>query len=222
MQFTYHINSGENQLKIDGDLYRHLFKVRRQKRDKNIFFRNLKDDNIYEYEVIDIGKKEANLTLTNSKKLIIKQDRTLHLAWCVVDPKTIEKTLPSLNELGISKLSFIYCQYSQKQFKINFDKLNKILIKSSEQCGRSNMMKLELYDSLELFLNEYPNSYMFNFSPNSIESKKDNIDTIVVGCEGGFSKDEVANFNQDKIVGVNLNLILQSQTALMYVSSKIL
>jgi 16S rRNA (uracil1498-N3)-methyltransferase len=185
-------------------------------------FRNLKDDNIYEYKTTNISRNKTQLILIKSKKLILKPLKYLHIGWCMVDPKTIEKTLASLNELGVAQISFIYCQYSQKQFKLNLSKLNKILINSSQQCGRSDLMRLKTYDNLDFFIKDYPDTFMFNFSQNNIENHKSQIKTIIIGCEGGFSKDEVNKLSQDKIVGINSNLILRSETALLSVASKIL
>ncbi|MCK5110829.1 MAG: 16S rRNA (uracil(1498)-N(3))-methyltransferase [Arcobacteraceae bacterium] len=222
MQFTYHKDSGQSTLTIDGDLHKYLFKVRRVKIDTNLFLRNLNDDNLYEYEIVNCEKRQTQLNLISSEKKIIKQNKSLHIGWCVVDPKTIEKALSSLNELGIEKISFIYCQYSQKQFKLNFDKLNKILINSSQQCGRSNLMSLALFDSLDDFLKAYPDTFMFNFSNNHIDTKKEKINTIVIGCEGGFSPNETGKIKEEKIVGIDSNLILRSETAVLSVASKII
>ena len=222
MQFTFHKNSGDSTLTIDGDLHKYLFKVRRHSKNENLFFRNLADNNIYEYEIMDSGRRETKLNLISSKEFILKQSKSLHLGWCIIDSKSVEKVLASLNELGIEKISFINCQYSQKQFKPNFEKLNKILINSSQQCGRSTLMTLETYDSLDSFIEDYPNTYMFNFSTEQIENRKDDIKTILIGCEGGFSDDEVNKLSKDKIVGINSNLILRSETAVVSVASKIL
>jgi 16S rRNA (uracil1498-N3)-methyltransferase len=222
MQFTYHKDSGLKNLTIDGDLHKYLFKVRRQKLDQNIFFRNLIDENIYEYEIINIDKKQTQLKLVDYEYKVIKQSRFLHIGWCIIDPKNIEKVLPNLNELGVAKISFIYCKYSQKQFKINIEKLNKILINSSQQCGRSDLMSLDIYESIDKFLVDYPEIFMFNFSKNLIDTKLDKIKTIIVGCEGGFSQNEIDKIDTNKIVGINSNLILRSQTAIQSVASKIL
>jgi len=222
MQFIYHANSGDSLLIIDKDLHKYLFKVRRSKVKDNIFLRNLENNFIYKYQIISIDKKQAQISLISKEYKEIKTNKSLHIGWCIVDPKTIEKEIASLNELGVTKISFIYCNYSQKQYKINFEKLEKILINSSQQCGRSSIIKLEVIDSFEEFLGIYPNSYMFNFSSNRIDTQKDNIETIIVGCEGGFSKSEVENFNQDKIVGINSNMILRSETAIVSITSKIL
>jgi len=222
MQFIYHQNSGNKALSIDGDLHKYLFKVKRLNKDKNIYFRNLEDNNIYEYSIIHIDKRNTKLQLLTYEEKIIKSHKSLHIGWCVVDPKTIEKTIASLNELGISKISFIYCQYSQKQFKINFDKLERLLINSSQQCGRSDLMILEIYDNLDIFLKDYPQSYIFNFSNNNINETKADIKSIVIGCEGGFSNEEINKINSNKIIGIENNLIMRSETAILSIASKIL
>jgi 16S rRNA (uracil1498-N3)-methyltransferase len=222
MQFIYHKSSGNKILNIDGDLNKYLFKIKRLKKDKNIYFRNLKDNNIYKYSIINIGKVDTQLQLISYKEKIIKNNKLLHIGWCIVDPKTIEKTIASLNELGITKISFIYCQYSQKQFKINFDKLERLLINSSQQCGRSDLMNLEIYDSLDIFLKDYPKSYMFNFSNNKINKNETSIDTLIIGCEGGFSNDEINKINLNKIIGIENNFIMRSETAILSIASKIL
>ncbi|HAC70351.1 MAG TPA: 16S rRNA (uracil(1498)-N(3))-methyltransferase, partial [Arcobacter skirrowii] len=107
-------------------------------------------------------------------------------------------------------------------FKINIEKLNKILINSSSQCGRSSIVKLEISKTLDSFLTQNPKSYILDFSNNFIDDKKDEIDTLVIGCEGGFSKREKSNFNKDFVVGFNSNLILRSETAIVSATSKIL
>jgi 16S rRNA (uracil1498-N3)-methyltransferase len=222
MQFTYHPNSGDTNLTIDGELHNYLFKVRRTKIDQNLHLRNLEDDNIYEYQILSSDRRKTKLILINTTEKIIKQSSSLHIGWCVVDTKTIEKMLPSLNELGVEKISFIYCEYSQKQFKLNIEKLNKLLINSSQQSGRSSLMILESYSCLDKFIEDYPETFMFNFSTNLIDTKKEDVKTILIGCEGGFSQEEVKKIDSSKVVGIKSNLILRSETAVVTVASKIL
>jgi 16S rRNA (uracil1498-N3)-methyltransferase len=222
MQFTYHINSGNDTLIIDGDLHKYLFKVRRHDKNINIYFRNLKDSYIYEYKISSIEKKQTILSLVNSEQKIISSSLKLHIGWCIIDPKNIEKQIASLNELGVDKVTFIYCQYSQKKYKINFDKLDKLLINSSQQSGRSDIIKIDICDSFQNFLSLCPNSYLFNFSSNHIDTKKSDIQTIILGCEGGFSDNEISLINKENIIGINSNIILKSETASITIASKIL
>jgi len=222
MQFTYHQNTGESILTIEAELHKYLFKVRRHSIEENLFFRNLNDKNLYQYKVQDIDRRKTILELVSFEEKIIEPNRELHIGWCLIDFKSIEKVIASLNELGVTKITFIDCEYSQKQYKVNFEKLEKLLINSSQQSGRSSIIKLESCNSLNEFISDNPNSYMFNFSKNNISENKNDIKTIILGCEGGFSVDEVDNFNQEKIVGINSNLILRSETAVVTIASKIL
>jgi len=222
MQFIYHKDSSKQNLTIDGDLYKYIFKVRRLDSTKNIFFRNLEDKNIYEYKVLNIDRRKATLELIGFEQKIIEPKKELHIAWCIIDPKSIEKYIASLNELGVTKITFIYCQYSQKQYKPNLEKLKKLLINSSSQCGRSSIIELDICDTLQEFIKNNPNSYMFNFSKNNILNYKDDISTIIIGCEGGFSKQEFESFDKQKVVGIDNNLILKSETAVLSVACNIL
>jgi len=222
MQFTYHENSGDDILKVDGELYKYLFKVRRHNKDKNIYFRNLKDDTLYSYEVLDIGKRDASLQLTKSETKIIEAEKKLHIGWCKIDFKSIEKVIASLNEMGVDKITFIECEYSQRNEKMNFDKLQRLLINSSQQCGRSSIITIESCKSLEEFIKHNPDSYMFNFSNNNINDHTKEIDTIILGCEGGFSKDEIVGFSNEKVVGIESNLILRSESAALALASKLI
>lgn len=222
MQFVYHEQSGSSSLNIEDELYKYLIKVRRHNINESIYFRNLLDTKQYEYKIESIAKKSALLTLVNEEINCIENPQNIHLGWCVVDTKTIEKELPYLNELGVKKISFIYADYSQKNFKLNFEKYTKILINSSQQCGRSSLIELEVFKSMDDFLKAYPNSYMFNFSQKYLDSCTDDIQTIVVGCEGGFSKREIELFEASKVVGVKSQLILRSETAVTVVCSKLL
>lgn len=222
MQFVYDKFSKNEILELVDENYNYIIKARRHKIDDEIYFRNLEDDFIYLYKIVEINKKSATLTLVNSEKKVIENSRKLHLVWCVVDPKTVEKSISSLNEIGVDKITFVYSDFSQKNFKINIEKLNKILINSSSQCGRSSIIKLEISKTLDSFLRQNPKSYILDFSNSFIDDKKDEIDTLVIGCEGGFSKREKGNFNKDFVVGFNSNLILRSETAIVSATSKIL
>ena len=163
MQFVYEAKAKEKILTIEQENYKYLFRVRRHKVGDIIEFRNLKDNKLYSYKVIAISKKEATLELLFAEEKIILPAKELTLGWCIIDPKTVEKALPSLNEIGLKKIVFIKCAYSQANFKIKKEKLIKILINSSQQCGRSSLMELEFANSINDFLSKYPNSYLLNF-----------------------------------------------------------
>ena len=221
MQFVYLPEASLETIKVEGDIYKYLFKARREKIGSTIFFRNLNDNFIYSYEIFDINKKDASLRLIKKEEKIIEVDKKLHIIWAIVDPKTIEKQLPYLNEIGVDKITFFYADYSQKNFKLNIEKFEKILINSSQQCGRSSIIKLEILNSLDEVLTSYKDSFVFNFSNNSVDDNKD-IKSIIIGCEGGFSPKELEKFTEEKTVGINSNLILRSETAVTIIAAKLI
>jgi len=221
MLYLYHKEAGALSLTLEGDDHRYIFKVRRHKEGDTLYLRNLEDGLLHRYFITFMDKRVSNLTLQESTTLEIKAKQPLHIGWCVIDPKSVEKVLPSLNEMGVEKITFIYCKRSQKSFKLDFKRLKKILLNSSQQSGRSQMMQLETAEDLPQFLTDYPKSKMLNFSKNNFMGST-TIETIVIGCEGGFHEDEVALFKAENIVGFDTPLVLRSESAVCAVAAKLL
>jgi 16S rRNA (uracil1498-N3)-methyltransferase len=221
MQYLYHPDASAPQLELTGDTHRYLFKVRRHRAGEVIALRNLQDGVLYSYLIETMDKKTALLSLQTQQHVDIAARHRLHIGWCMIDPKSIEKSLPSLNESGVDRITFIYCERSQKQFRLDFDRLEKILLNSSQQSGRSQQMQLASVDSMEAFVMQYPQSYLLHFSEQNL-SKEHEIETIVVGCEGGLTDAEIKLFDPEKIVGLDTPLILRSESAVVAAASKLL
>ena len=216
MEFLYYPNPSNNII-LTGDEHKYLFKVRRVKKEELIKIRNLKDDYLYIYEIENINKKEAILTLKEKKLSPNKPKKFFHLGWCIIEPKNIEKTLPTLNEIGVSKISFIYCDYSQKNFKLKLDRILKILINSCQQCGRSDLMEIEILNSTKEFIEKY-DFLALDFDGEEIECKEYN-KSFLIGPEGGFSEEERKLFKEKiKLKG----FILRSESAALSIAAKIL
>ena len=221
MLYLYQKEAGQPQLTLLGDEHRYIFKVRRHKVDDTLYLRNLEDGLLHRYLITYIDKRSVILELQESQTLEIKAKSALHIGWCVIDPKNIEKVLPSLNEMGVEKITFIYCARSQKSFNPDFKRWEKILLNSSQQSGRSVMMELNIAESLEAFIAENPQSYLLNFSEQTLSSQT-TVDTIVVGCEGGITEDEAALFTPERVIGFDTPLVLKSESAVCAVAAKIL
>jgi len=221
MQFVYFEECKKEFIEVEGEVYNYLFKVRREKKGDIVPFRNLKDDFLYYYKIEDVTRKKAFLSLVSKEKKEVLPKRYFHLIWCVIDPKTIEKTLPTLNEIGVSKITFVYCDRSQKNFRLKFEKLNKILINSCQQCGRSRLMELEVLKDLNEILLRYDNIIIINFHKEKLNCA-DNIKRALIGPEGGFSVRENKMFQNLKTKGFDTDMILKSESAAISVSAKIL
>ena len=150
MKFFYNQSAGSDFIELCGDAFLHL-KARRIKVGERIDVRNLRDNYNYIYEITQISRREANLSLvfkhsvaenskanlrtnfnTNAQNITKNLDINLNqipaqilstnrdnfeIAWACVESGVIEKTLPSLNEMGVDVLHLVYCDFSQKNVK---------------------------------------------------------------------------------------------------------
>ena len=131
----------------------------------------------------------------------------------------IEKTLPSLNEMGVAKIIFVYSDFSQKNVRMDLDRMKRILINSSCQCGRNSVIELEILSSSDDLLNKYPNSVLIDFEGKSFEIFDKN-EIPFIGPEGGFSENERKKFS--KSYELNLPYILRSNTAIMTACARLI
>jgi 16S rRNA (uracil1498-N3)-methyltransferase len=219
MQYLYHENANEQKITISGENHKYLFKVRRFEVGKTIDLRNLIDNTLYSYKIEEIGKKEAILVLVEAKKDPFKEKKSVHLLWCIIDPKVIYTTLPMLNQIGVEKITFLYCQRSQKSFKVDLNRAKRILINSSQQCGRASLMKLEVLNDLQKAIELYGEFDVMDFGG---DLEWGEVDRVLIGCEGGFSSDEKKRLKRHRKIGLKTANILKSETATLIFSTKAL
>jgi 16S rRNA (uracil1498-N3)-methyltransferase len=220
MSFFYHESAGNESLKLDGAKFEHIFKVRRSKDDESLWFANLNDGKVYEYKTESIDRKSATLTLTSVKEGA-SGVKNIVIAWCVVDPKTIEKTLPFLNELGVQKIEFIYSKRSQKSYQIRAERLDAIIISSCEQCGRTQKMEFEVFDSLTGWLKLKKEFFVLDFGGEALPKELQG-GAYLIGSEGGFDDDEKAKLKAcaKAVYSFDSRLVFKSETAVMAIASR--
>ncbi len=222
MRFVYHPLAKEPVLKIEGESYTHLYRSRRIKSASRLDLRNLKDGFLYTYEHAEITKKHALLRLVGARLLEVMASKKTHLILSVIEIKSVEKILPFLNQLGVSKLSLFYADFSQRNEKIDSAKLErfqKILINSCEQCGRSVLMELEAFSNTKEVLNAYPKASVLDFKGETLPASADFEKGVIIGPEGGFSEPERGYFKEREIYRIPLDMVLKSESACVFVAS---
>lgn len=219
MQFVYDENASKALLTIKDENYRYLFKARRLGIGDVVDFRNLEDDFVYSYKIAEMGKKEAVLQLLNSHKKTKTVPEKLHLIWCIIDPKVLYTVLPMLNQIGVSKITFVYCDRSQQNFKIDRAKVRKIAINSCQQSGRADLFAVEILQSLDEVLEKYSDFAVLDFGG---ETNWGEISTVLIGCEGGLSEKEREKLQNHYKIGLKTDFILKSETAALTIASKLL
>lgn len=220
--YIFDDNAGEETLHIKGELYKYLIKVRRHEVGDSISFRTRKNlKNLYTYKIQEIGSRDATASLFSSLCEEIKSEKSLHVGWCVVDPKSIEKVLPSLCEIGVAKISFIYCDRSQNSIKLDFSRFERILEASMQQSGRSTYIEFDVYKNIKEFIAKFPDTKVFDFCEKTLKNSSD-FKRVLIGCEGGFSKNEKELLSLLEVFRLDTPMVLRSESAVLAVCSKIL
>lgn len=217
LHFIYHKDCGNSIITLDKSTLHHIVDVRREKCNIGdiLRFANLKDSKIYQYKLIDKTKKEITLHHLDST-IITQKSYNTHIIQAIIDMNEFSKILPSLNELFVDKITFFYSDFSQKNQKVNIERLTKILINSCTQCGRINLMDFEILQNLDMVLDLYGDAIALDFDGKSHNIKSFN--SFIVGPEGGFSKREKMLLAH-KSLGINHPLILRSITASIYIAA---
>ena len=130
MVYFYDKLAGEQSLVLQNDQFLHL-KARRARAGERIDVRNLKDGASYLYEIAEISRKGVALNLV-FKSSVFTPPHDFCVAWAVVESAVIEKSLPALNEMGVGRLVLVYADLSQKNVRLDLQRMERILINSSE------------------------------------------------------------------------------------------
>lgn len=222
MIFIYEENAGKARFAIKGELHKYLIKVRRHK-EGDLLSMRLKNapEMLYTYKIVSVDPKSLEVAFVSEHVCEVKAKQALHIGWCVIDTKSVEKVLPSLNEIGVEKITFIYCDRSQKNFKPDFKRYERILEASNQQCGRSDFMEFKTAKNVQEFVRENPDTKVFDFCDNVLKDG-DGISTVLIGCEGGFSKEEKELLSAYDVFRLDTPLVLRSESAVLAVASKII
>lgn len=218
MRFIYNAASGAESITLEGESFHHIFIVRREKREIGgiLRFANLTDSNIYDYKITHIAKKSALLQRVKTTHITQDSPRT-HIIQAIFDMGDFARILPTLNELFVEKITLFYGDFSQKNERVNTERLRKILINSCQQCGRLSLMEIEILGNLGEILARYPNAMALDLCDKRVDSLPKV--PIIIGTEGGFSKKEREMLTGRRF-GIAHSLILRAQSAALFVASR--
>lgn len=222
MIFLLHDAAGEAQIRLDGEPFRYLIRVRRQGVGDVVALRHQdRADILYRYHIAALDGRRATLTCDGSERVEVTAPRALHLAWCLIDPKVVEKTLPMLSEIGVNAITFLQCARSQKNFRLDFERMVRILHSSMQQSGRSTAMTLAMGGTPQDFIAKHPRTAIFDFGGDPLRADME-IETIMIGCEGGFTEAERAALAPCRTFRLETPMVLRSETAAVAAAAKLL
>lgn len=223
MIYALHDDAGDENVRIKSDSFKHLIKARRMKTGDTIILRHLDKSYNYTYVVQEIQRNHANLTLLKQESHSCQSEKELHVGWCMIDPKSIEKVLASAVELGVTTISFINCERSQQNFKLDQVRFERIIQGAMQQSGRTNPLKLSFNLPLEAFLNNHTNITVLDFANEHFSTQQSALsNSVLIGAEGGFCPKEKELLQTYAVKRLQTPMVLRSETALLAVASLLL
>ena len=161
----------------------------------------------------------------------IDSEKKINLWLCVglIKKDNFELIVQKATEIGVSHIVPVLCNRSEKK-NLNMERLNKIVVESSEQSGRGDIPKIHDIVSLSELLDSdiLPNNaFAMDFDGKSLDKYLDNKKVtdlaVFIGPEGGFSEQEIENFKSHKIDTVSLgSQVLRAETASIAIASLLL
>ena len=214
----------EKNITISNDDIFHIVKVMRMKINDQFEINN--DGDIYLAQINSLAPFSFKILKKIDENHELKTKITL--LYCLPKGDKIDLVLQKATELGVNQIVLV--NSSRCIAKINDEnkekklaRLNKIIKEATEQCKRNNLPALKdvikfneisNYQS-DLNLIAYENSKMSNQElKDLLRNFKGNTVTILIGAEGGFSKEEVEYALKNNFISISLgNRILRSETS---------
>ncbi len=193
----------------------HLRSLRLYQEDKILEFRDAKGRSFF-YAVQEKSNQGHLLeTKTNSMN-----EASFSIASAIPQNNRLDYLLQKNTELGISRFHFINFFQSERR-EINLERSTKIILEACIQSKRHSVPNIQLYPSLEKFLQVNPKSFFLN--PKAKQDVNEIIDweqIPIIGPEGGFREQELKTIQENNIPEFNLGSnILKIETASVYLAS---
>lgn len=177
--------------------YIHLTKVRRCKvGDLIVGFNG--DGFGYHLKIATITKDKVIATIIDKQKNRSYDDVNIVVYLALIKNDALTSAIDYLAELNVKTVKLFKSDFSVvtiDEKKLN--KLNQISIQASKQCERADIMKVELIEKSDIKndIKKYKNRY-FAYENSTDGIKKFLGDfAVIIGPEGGFSREEVNYFS---------------------------
>ncbi|MFA6859865.1 MAG: RsmE family RNA methyltransferase [Clostridia bacterium] len=219
-----------NLVTIDGDEFFHMTTVLRLN-EKNSIEVCFNDGIVWQGIIEKIEKRYAIVNLLSSFKSEAEAKTEVTVFQALAKGDKMDLITQKLTELGVFELIPFESQFTVvKANNGKENRLDKIAIQSSKQCGRAiSMIANEpiIFDKVCEMLGSFDLVIFANETEEEIPLSKvlqENKDAkkiaIIVGSEGGFSEDEIKKVVENKGISVTLGKrILRCETASIVLSA---
>lgn len=222
--YTEPISSTNNMVVLNEENSRHIVQVLRMVEGRQL---KLIDGlgNVYTAEITDAHKKKCTVKIIDQTIV----ERSAHKVCIAISPvknnSRLEWFLEKATEIGVTEITLILCNRTEKQH-IRLDRLKGILISAMLQSQQAWLPVLIEPIKFEKFIKENTSANLYiahceeqnKTSLKQISSQSPhqliNQSTILIGPEGDFTNEEIAQALENKYIPVTLgNTRLRTETA---------
>ncbi|NLN80214.1 MAG: 16S rRNA (uracil(1498)-N(3))-methyltransferase [Erysipelotrichia bacterium] len=194
------------------------------------------ENKLYLAKIFSIKPSEIKII----KELDVSSEPNHHvtLMFSPLKGQKTELVLQKATELGVSEIILVVSQrtivrYKQNDLAKKIIRYQKIIKEASEQSKRLTIPKIKYYcdfdkalnitADLKLIANEELVGPTNSFNELIVQLKKDQKIALLIGPEGGFTKEEVVLAYNQSFLGISLGQrILRAETAALYALSVII
>lgn len=181
------------------------------------------DKKEYKGEIISISNKAIHGKVSSVVTCETELPTKIILAQSILkNPEKFEWVLQKGTELGVSEFYPIITHRTERQFLPKLERLRRILVEATEQCGRCVVPVLHEPMKLEVFLKHIVKGDTLVLIPHTfatipisdvkITDKKSMV--LCIGPEGGFDEAEVESVKKSGGQAITLGRrVLRSETA---------
>lgn len=212
---------------IDGEEFFHMTVVLRMREGESVEV-CVNDGFIWFGTIKSIQKKQAEVELSYCEQSTSEAKTTVDVFQALCKGEKTDLIVQKCTELGINKLVLFESKFCVAKFGANNERLQKIALQSSKQCGRAVALSvlggltfekmlesLKQYD-LVVFANEREKASSL---PPLLAFYGKRVG-IIIGSEGGFAPEEIEQIENNGAVSISLGKrILRCETAAIALSA---
>lgn len=222
----------DEEIKISGDLFKHIFIVCRRKEGDG-FELLTKDSSAYFVRVTEVSKSEAKVKIKERREIEPLKKPYVHLVLSNPKPAVFERVIEKSVELGVYSVYPLITENSffktATKLKEKKKRLEKIALHARQQAGSGHSLIIndvlktsEFFQNLNLKeIKAWSGFILYEAMGDHMaisEIKKQSVEVsdvyLVVGAEGGFNPSEVDLFKETGFKSISLgNQILRVETA---------
>lgn len=166
------------------------------------------------YNLVELKQNEAHLELvTDFERTVPAKD--VYLLWSLLKKDKNDWVIQKATELGVSHFVPLLAERSEKT-NFDVDRATKIAIEAAEQCGRSDIPAVREPMLVSTALDHLGSKVPLFICQQDNEIPPKNISQLglLIGPEGGWSDQEKALFEENKLRHVGLGTFtLRAETA---------